>query len=407
MRIIKLVCVTADNSNKYYNMIQIDDSSWRCEWGRVGGSSQTKVYSMSQWDKKYKEKQKKGYTDITELVSVGKLTEEKELEIKNASPAVQTLIRFLQDQARQTIKKNYTVAVADVTQKQVDAAQEKLDALVKISQGKRITDRGAINTLLLEMYAIIPRKMKDTRKFVLQDGDGRTRLKEILSKEQDLLDVMAGQVQTHTTQADKEDNKDELDLEEAGLVITEATDEEKAEIAAKTDLDVRKIKKIFTVRHKATADRYEKAFAADPHANEHLFYHGSRNENWWSIINTGVKIKPANAVHTGSMFGPGAYWANKARKSIGYTSLRGSYWASGSSNKAYLGIFRVNLGRKWNLIGPRKSYEYWMSSLNKHKCNAKGYDSLFAKGGADLRNDEFITFEDARSTIKYLVELES
>ena len=156
-RIVKLVCVTADNNNKYYNMIQIDDSSWRCEWGRVGGSSQTKVYSMSQWDKKYKEKQKKGYTDITELVSVGKLTEEKELEIKNASPAVQTLIRFLQDQARQTIKKNYTVAVADVTQKQVDAAQEKLDALVKISQGKRITDRGAINTLLLEMYAIIPR----------------------------------------------------------------------------------------------------------------------------------------------------------------------------------------------------------------------------------------------------------
>lgn len=33
------------------------------------------------------------------------------------------------------------------------------------------------------------------------------------------------------------------------------------------------------------------------------------------------------------------YFATKARKSIGYTSLSGSRWASGSNNVAYLAIF--------------------------------------------------------------------
>jgi len=38
-----------------------------------------------------------------------------------------------------------------------------------------------------------------------------------------------------------------------------------------------------------------------------LFWHGSRNENWWSIINTGLVLRPTNAVITGKMFGYGIY----------------------------------------------------------------------------------------------------
>jgi len=30
---------------------------------------------------------------------------------------------------------------------------------------------------------------------------------------------------------------------------------------------------------------------------------------------------------------------------------------------------------------------------------------VFAKGGADLRNDEYIVYENNRCTIKYLIEL--
>jgi poly [ADP-ribose] polymerase len=43
-------------------------------------------------------------------------------------------------------------------------------------------------------------------------------------------------------------------------------------------------------------------------------------------MQTGLLIRPSGAVHTGSMFGDGIYFADKAQKSIGYSSLSGSHW---------------------------------------------------------------------------------
>jgi hypothetical protein len=40
---------------------------------------------------------------------------------------------------------------------------------------------------------------------------------------------------------------------------------------------------------------------------ERLYWHGSRNENWFNIMQTGLLIRPSGAVHTGSMFGDGIY----------------------------------------------------------------------------------------------------
>ena len=33
------------------------------------------------------------------------------------------------------------------------------------------------------------------------------------------------------------------------------------------------------------------------------------------------------------------------------------------------------------------------------------YDSLFAEGGIDLRNNEYIVYNQAQCTVKYLVEI--
>ena len=68
------------------------------------------------------------------------------------------------------------------------------------------------------------------------------------------------------------------------------------------------------------------------HKNKKLLWHGSRNENWMSIISNGLILNP-NAVITGKMFGQGIYFAPKSRKSFGYTSYDGSYWARGNSKR--------------------------------------------------------------------------
>jgi poly [ADP-ribose] polymerase len=102
------------------------------------------------------------------------------------------------------------------------------------------------------------------------------------------------------------------------------------------------------------------------------------------------------------MFGNGIYFADKAQKSIGYTSLRGSYWAGGSGDKAYLALFAVHTG---NWLHAKK-HEYWMYDLNERNLKNRGpYDSLFAEGGYDLRNNEYIVYNLAQCTVNYLVEI--
>lgn len=394
-RIVKLIMVTPDNNNKVYELRDNGDGTCTALWGRVGAGMQETKYAIGEFDKKLKEKIKKGYKDITELLSVEKDVDEPELQITGVSQAVRDLINFLQNTAKGVVKKNYTVKVADVTEKQIEAAQAILDHLAVLSQGT--WSRDSVNKDLIELYSVVPRKMGNTKDFLLQATDTAPKFQKLLSNEVDLLDILRGQVKTTIK---KTSTGTELKLD---IVMREATPEELAHIRKTTDLDFSKVGKVFAVSNPKTEGAYISHFAT-PRSSELLLYHGSRNENWWSIINNGLLIRPSNAIHTGSMFGDGIYFANKARKSIGYTSLSGSYWASGSSNKAYLALYGVNVGSMWDVLG-KSRYGGSMSSLSLSKVRSAGYDTVFARGGADLRNDEHIIYEAPRCTIKYLIEL--
>jgi poly [ADP-ribose] polymerase len=101
------------------------------------------------------------------------------------------------------------------------------------------------------------------------------------------------------------------------------------------------MKKVYKVVNNKTQVKFDKNLEKASVKKKRLYWHGSRNENWFNILQTGLLIRPSGAVHTGSMFGDGIYFADKAQKSIGYTSLRGSYWAHGGDNKAFLALFDV------------------------------------------------------------------
>lgn len=385
MKSIKLIQVTGENNNKFYLMEEIDSFSWKATWGRVGSAGSTKVYSSRDWDKKYYEKLNKGYSDITSLVSISK--DEKQFDINIQNQDVKSLVEFLQKCAKQTIKDNYLVEVGSVTEKQLNAAQSLVDELVKLA--KQPLKMDLINEKLLELYKTIPRKMSNVKDYLIR-YDNLEFFQKLISNEQSLLDTLSTQVQNN-------EQKETSNLKDFGISIDIASDEDRQRIKDETDFNLTN-HKVFKITNFETESKMIKG-------KTKLLYHGSRNENFWSIIQTGLKIKPAGAIHTGSMFGAGQYFASKALKSIGYTSLKGSCWSNGNSNKAYLAIFEVNLGRKWKVIGPNKSYESWMAGINLSKVKSEGYDSVFAKGGADLRNDEYIIYENNRCTIKYLIEL--
>lgn len=388
-KIVKLVNVTDKNNNKFYQMEETE-TEIKVTYGRVSVTEMHVTYPLSDWDKKYKEKLRKGYEDITDLIATVKSEANTEIDIKNVD--IKQLVKFLQDSAKQKIKENYTVAIADVTAKQLEAAQEIVNELVTLA--KQPLDIQRINQLLLSLYKTIPRRMSNTKSYLLQ-APNLEFFQQLIQNEQSLLDTLQGQVITNTTST----NNNSLSLENFNLKIEIASDEDRERISKETDFNV-KGQKIFKVSNTNTEKNFD-------NKDVKLFYHGSRNENWWNILQSGLKIKPANVVTTGSMYGMGIYFADKAKKSIGYTSLKGTHWAKGSSEKAYLAIFEVNLGKKWPVMGDSKRHESWMSSLNQKKVSDKGYDSVFAKGGVDLLNNEYIIYEETRCTIKYLIELKA
>ena len=397
---VKLICVTANNNNKYYYMTDLNNGTFKVQYGRIGGGETVISYPISQWDKKYNDKIKKGYIDVTEKSNAP--TSSQELDITDNE--VKDLISFLMKCAKQSVRKDYAIAAESITNEQIELVQQLIDDINNMilpsmntldpnsNQTYSITnvDHNKINEILKDVYSIIPRKMEDTRRYFLHKFDLQF-IMELLQKEQQRLDTLKSQVTISQT-------KSSITLNTLGFTCELASEEDKELIREKTDFRL-KNHKVFKISNPAT-----EAVFNPKGLQTKLLYHGSRNENFLSILQTGLKIRPKGVATTGSMFGNGIYAANKARKSIGYTSLRGSYWASGRSNKAYLAIFEFATGKEYEVL-KNQTYSYWMGNLDKQKVEAQGCDSVFAQGGVDLRNDEYIVYDSNHCTIRYLIEL--
>lgn len=404
------------NNNKFYRMIEVGDGTFKAEYGRVGNPSfQTEIYDMSKWDKKYKEKTsiRKGYEDKTHLIlEEVKSDKGKSTITEITDKVVAGLVKKLQSYAKVSVETNYNVSSSKVTQAMVNEAQVLVDEITHlISVGQKLEP---VNKLLVDLFKVIPRKMKHVKDHLIMtvSSEGGSVIKtkddlqfaqQLIGNEQATLDVMAGQVSTQdktdTTDTSKVSNK--TILESMGLLIVEAPDSAIPLIKKLMGPNANQFKKAYEVVNLRTQKNFDSALKVYDNKTVELFWHGSRNENWWGILDKGWMIRPANAAINGKMFGYGIYWANKFQKSLGYTSFRGSYWAGGNSDSALLALSQVHVGNQLKI----KNHQSWCYDLTHANLRKRGdYDSLYAQGGADLRNDEFIVYNENQCTIKYLVE---
>lgn len=397
-----LVMVTGDtNHNKYYKQIPHGDT-WTAEYGRVGSSSQRREYPMSQWDKKYNEKIKKGYVDQSNLVQDlihKQATKSQYKEIKNKNIA--SIVNRLQEMANQAIADNYTISSNSVTQAMVDEAQSILTDLTVIQ------DIDFFNQTLLKLFTTIPRKMSDVSQFLAKTSND---FGSIIEAEQDLLDVMRGQVvQKQTVDANDEQQYDYTILEKLGLIFEECDQNDILKIKSALGSCSDKFYRAWRVKNIRTQKRFDDFVKSENIHNIKTLWHGSRNENWWSIINNGLVLKPTNAVITGKLYGIGIYFAPKARKSLGYTSLSGSYWARGNQQFGFMALMEVGYGVPYDVYDfSTKYYDLNYEKLQNYK---NGANCLHAHAGASLggysslKNDEIVVYREEQCTIKYLVEL--
>lgn len=385
---VHLVMVTAENNNKFYDMIPNGDC-FTIKYGRIDATCTTLTKPMSEWDKIYRSKIKKGYVDKSDLM-VEAVTTQDYATIADADIA--DVVRRLQAYSNRAISENYTVNDGQVTHAMIDEAEELLGKLTNIVSIDRF------NATLLQLFAAIPRRMKR-----VQDNlaEGKQDFGRIVDKETDLLEVLKTQVKINNAAQTAE--KVDL-LASLGLTMTAKDFTLEQEVRNMLGDIADRYVNCWYVANAQTEARYAARLAAAEgvHSTEKKFWHGSRNENWFSIMRTGMMIRPKGVITTGSMFGDGIYFASRAKKSFGYTSATGSYWARGNANLAFMAIFKVNVG-KYHNVYKHTSACYDFSRANLLKLG--NYDSVYAHKGVDLVNDEYIVYGADQCTIYSLVEL--
>jgi poly [ADP-ribose] polymerase len=412
-----LINVSNKNNNKFYEMIEESNGTFTVNYGRVDVTKITLSYPMSLWDNKYKDKLKpaKGYEDITEYRS----QEQPAVETKNSDgdsiishdSHVAEIVSILQDYAKAHSAKVYNVKAVSVTQIQVDAAQvciDTLTSLVKDSFGKKTGKNkwsiNVFNTELMKLFRTIPRKMKNVNDHLITANTTADQINDMVSEEQSNLDSMASQVVAPTiineneevdTKADK-DQKTLLETLGLHMELLTCPDELK-KVKKNADEHKDRVTKVYKVVNNDTQTVFDTNLGKASNQDTKLFWHGSRNQNWWFIVQQGLKIRPSGAIHTGSMFGDGIYFAAEADKSMGYTDS--GRWARGNSNgKVYMALYEVHVGNQYTIQSSD-------SGLSYKKIRSKGdYHSTWGKKGHSLYRHEFIIYQSHQSTIKYLVE---
>lgn len=418
---IYLVCVTSDNHNKFWRAIPDGDGSegWTAEWGRIGAQNvQSKHFDgESLLMNKIRSKLQKGYVDQTNLVKTAVAATTGEDGFKAiADKDVNQLVKALRKYANDTIKQNYTISQDAVTQNMLDEAKALIDKLnAEVDDLQKNGSTRQFNGILIELFKTIPRKMNKVNEYLLHSIDAREAAK-IVDREQKLYDVLLAGFQTQQA-ASTSNASNNVSQQQAGptetilekfglecqLVVDQATiDQIKSHLGQVAP----KFNKAFVVVNKKTQDKYAAFMSQFPNCKTKLFFHGSKNENFWSILKNGLLLNPKATV-TGKMLGVGIYGADKAVKSLNYTSLRGSYWSGGSSNIGYMAIFAfaIDPSNCYNVTTSREIDTCHGMTWDKLQKIKPGATYVFAHKGPYLREDEICIYREDQCTIRYLVEL--
>jgi poly [ADP-ribose] polymerase len=319
-----------------------------------------------------------------------------------ADAAVARLFEALARHAGEAVRARYLVGAGQVTARQVEEAQGHLDALAALA-GADALDTEAFNARLLDLYRVIPRRMADVRAHLVGSGldpaDG-PRLRGLLEAEEETLDVMAAEVRQAARH--RAGGPPPTLREALGLTVEPVEDAGEADtIRARMGDAAPHVCGAFRVTDHARQERFDHHVRTAADRTTRLLWHGSRNENWLSILENGLMLRPARAVITGKMFGYGLYFADRFAKSLHYTSRR-----AGRGGRVYLALYEVHLGRPLRIRQWKPAY----AALDADALARRGrwrrpYHSVWGEAGLSLQNNEFIVYHEAQATIRYLVEV--
>lgn len=390
-----------NNHNVQFIMEETPDGRLIFSKGRVGARPVTGSYKISVWDRLYEKMLKQGFVDKTneyDMSSDKASPEPEEENIGSDDPDVIKFVKKILSFAKKKVKETYSITMNLVTSKMLSDASDiilKMDELAKDNKEDEIDLIVAFRELQMRLFYIIPRKMQDVSEALASSRDD---FEKIIKNERELL--MLARSESNSEQDKKEPKKKEKSLlERFNLSIRRCTKEEEENIKKHMDrYSQPKFRRAFRVINFITEAAQKKWMDENDVTEVHFLYHGSKNFLIWAIMTMGLLLNP-DAPITGKMFGWGIYFANKAIKSLNYTSLSGSTWAHGSSKTAYLFVFKVAYKNPKHV----NAWSSYMGSLDAKKI--KPHDALHAHKGQSLKEDEIIVYNQAQVTIQYVIEL--
>jgi len=415
VRLIK-VEQAEENNNKWWNAQLFDDGTVKAQWGRVGYDGQSGEWDGggSYLDKKVREKLKKGYVEqktiggaVTSNGGTVKIdTNLREIAKKDLlKDSTNTALAGLVDRlvkanihkitAATTITYNNTTGLFStplgiVTPDGINEARDilaEIHPLVKADKFTALTD-----TLALKYLRIIPQHL----------GMGRFNAGTIfpdetaIQKQSDILDSLEASYQAMTTSpTPKADSKPtesgvfkvDINILASGSDYTRLANWfDKSKKPMHRSVYGMRVKQIYTVSiHDMT-----NAFETKTMPVQEV-WHGTSQANLLSILRGGLKKSPpATAVIAGKMFGNGIYGADVSTKALNYSM--GNWGQGGVGDAAWLFVCQFAMGRT--------------QTVTRQKLSGadSGYDSIYAKGGYDLYNDEFIVYRNSQVKITHLLE---
>lgn len=369
---------SATQSNKYYNMFPQGDT-FKVEYGRFGSTKTTKTYPISRWRSIYRQKTGKGYKDITDL--------KKTATVKTDSSGNKDFDEFYKVFSKYTRDLVSSTYVTDgASQAQIDEAQHILNEISDLSSLTRINEH------LLELYKVIPRKMNNVRDHLLShvsERDGK------VSSEQLALDSMDSSNIIHIDNPLKTLNIDAFSIEnpkEMEDFLYPTMGKQGRHYYGRNA----KIHKVFKVEHAIRQKEFDDWVSDQKNKSTEMLIHGTRNANIFSILKSGLLVRPTNAAsYAGSAYGNGIYHSAHSAKSLGYV---------GHDNDKLFLIQQVHMGKPYTYDGwYRPSKGLSRSDMTYTGLKKRGYDSLFVKPGDGLLNSEYVVYRQEQTTTSFLV----
>ncbi len=318
-----------------------------------------------------------------------------EIEDESVRQIVSALIMY----TKQMMSENYTARVEDISDEMIALGTQILKDL---STGYERMSVAEYNIKLKTLFSAIPRRIKMLSDLLAKD---KTELLKILEREQETFELMTAAVKS--ARLGVIEGKTILSANQ--LEWRDVTDEEYSWIRKLMKGNANRLNKAWRVKNLVTQKRFDDFCAKEGLSEKdggisHLF-HGSKHEAWWSIVTNGLVIDPERfgAAITGKAYGYGTYFAPDAIKSFGYTSIRGSKWANGSSECGYMGIYRVATGSEEKRFSGCCNSSLSWNNLQKEKPGALCTWAKARHSGFIM--DEVIVYQDCQDTIEYLLEV--